>query len=284
MQKKVSRASKLIVEGNIAAGKSTLCEYIRSANPDKIGVLPEIINEKFLQLFYADPAKYGFAFQLHMLEHRTNVNKLHFLVEQENYETFMLDRSVLGDFVFACVNYLTGSISQQEFDVYKDMCGCADISQIGRLLDKIYSPDNWNLLYLHSPFDDCKQRIENIRKGVEQGLPDWYYECIEQVYFCVVHALMQTHADRVVVSHWDHYSEKNGIFEDVCSTIRKGCLRTFSYSTNLSRRAHAQKEIPAQIDEDRLNLLKIPWISKYWRRETLKMLSHRTTNASVYIH
>lgn len=61
------------VEGNIGAGKSTLCKYIASKYPNDITVLCEPIDKwqncsghNILDLFYKEPCKYSFLFQSHV--------------------------------------------------------------------------------------------------------------------------------------------------------------------------------------------------------------------------
>lgn len=44
-------------EGNIGAGKSTLCGKFKSIYPDKCSLYKEQGNEKFLRLFYSNPVR-----------------------------------------------------------------------------------------------------------------------------------------------------------------------------------------------------------------------------------
>lgn len=43
------------LEGNIGAGKSTLCGKVKRMYPDKCSLYKEQGNEKFLKLFYSNP-------------------------------------------------------------------------------------------------------------------------------------------------------------------------------------------------------------------------------------
>lgn len=44
-------------EGNIGAGKSTLCGKFKAIYPDKCSLYKEQGNEKFLRLFYSNPVR-----------------------------------------------------------------------------------------------------------------------------------------------------------------------------------------------------------------------------------
>jgi deoxyadenosine/deoxycytidine kinase len=88
-----------------------------------VEVYNEQTNEKFLELFYSDPKRYGFALQWGMLKSRIYQLRLaqhdarHGRVPPKSY--FYWDRSMIGDYIFALLNHLTGSISKQEMLVYE---------------------------------------------------------------------------------------------------------------------------------------------------------------------
>ena len=275
----MKKVQKLLVEGNIGAGKSTFCANLKSLQINfqkSLFVLPELIDATFLKLFYSNVSKYAFAFQMHMLEHRTNVNELCVLnLDHVKYDFALLDRSIFGDCVFAIVNYLTASISEEEFAVYTNICGLEEIHKIGFLLDEMYGKSMWNFVYLHSSFSECKNRVDTVRKSVEteNNVPQWYYECIEQVYFFLFVCLNQTHPYNVSVYAWHQYAE------DVKKTCKK-VLRVngysnqsenFARSTKLSESTEDFKQIPEQVCKKRLKNLKIPWTSREWREIVLKM-------------
>jgi len=116
------------IEGNIGVGKTTLCQKAIAANPQGTVVLKEMVNEKLLSLFYQDPRKYAFAFQLFMMAHRlynqTTVGIIsdgdsHRLPWQHDQKVSVFwDSSVLRDFMFALVNEENGNISTPEMQAY----------------------------------------------------------------------------------------------------------------------------------------------------------------------
>lgn len=118
------------VEGIICAGKSTLLGAV-DARLREAGlgcrVLHETPDPGLLGLFYSDMARYGFALQLDMLRQRQAINRLAHSLSGRSPGGPPLggivwtDRSLWGDAVFACVNYVRGNISPAEFEVYRSV-------------------------------------------------------------------------------------------------------------------------------------------------------------------
>ena len=86
------------VEGNIGAGKSTLCNYIASRYPNDITVLCEPIDKwqncsghNILDLFYKDPCKYSFLFQSYV-----QLTLLRQLVEEVPTKIKLCERSLFS--------------------------------------------------------------------------------------------------------------------------------------------------------------------------------------------
>lgn len=276
----MSKPCKLIVEGNIGAGKSTLCKTVVENSPaGSVVTLPEQVNEAFLKLFYADKRRYAFAFQLHMLESRSNGNKLRIANAGTDPEckVVLLDRSMLGDFVFAMTNYITGGISTRELDVYCSMINCSEIEECHRLLDAEYGNDEWQFLYLHSEYDACKWRIDTERKTCEKDLVDlWYYEVLEQVYFNTILHLRHRYGKRIRVSLENDYFE-NGISSvfklrgKAPPDLDASFFDSGDYGPEfefLIGGPTSVFEIPRQVDVDRMERVGIEWYGRAVRQST----------------
>ena len=113
----------IALEGLIGIGKSTLCNKLTQLYPDEVDVYREETNEKFLQLFYSDPKRYGFALQWGMLKSR--IYQLRLAQHDTRHgrwphrELLFWDRSMIGDYTFALWNHLLGGISKQGTDPFK---------------------------------------------------------------------------------------------------------------------------------------------------------------------
>ena len=107
------------VEGIIGAGKSTFCEFIeRRLNLYRI---PEPVEENpYLDKFYADPPRWALQMQMWLVTRRCQA-----LIKAQRGDFgqvrgILVDRSILGDRVFAEINKTEGNISEDLWPVYID--------------------------------------------------------------------------------------------------------------------------------------------------------------------
>ena len=65
-------SAHVVLEGNICAGKSTLCALLQKelAGSTEVRIQSELTEESFLTAFYGNMKKYGFAFQMFMFSSR----------------------------------------------------------------------------------------------------------------------------------------------------------------------------------------------------------------------
>lgn len=288
----------LIIEGGIACGKTTLCEYIAKESKGSAVIFPENADPEFLRLFYSDKPKYGFSLQMHMLESRTNATQLRMLriateaaaasptTSAPLPSIALLDRSVVGDFVFAVTNYITGSISDAEIRVYFSISGCSSIDDVHLLLERVHgAAEGWSMLYLHSPFDQCKERVDTVRGTCEKDVLElWYYQVLEQVYFNTMLRLRNRYGWRVCVSPWSHYSAQQEIYGDVVGLAKSGtwsgdgsndsvgdCGMDAVPATSATVAAAATGEMPPlQVDINRMKSAGVQWYSRERREELLQ--------------
>lgn len=129
----------LSIEGNIAAGKSTLMEELKKkyATNNKVNFLDEPVElwenvkDKFgvsmLQKYYSNPGKYAFAFQMMAYTSRLKIlrkmeSKLLEEIKDGEDRIIITERSILTDkHVFAQMLYDEGKMEDVEFQIYNDM-------------------------------------------------------------------------------------------------------------------------------------------------------------------
>lgn len=162
------------IEGLIGVGKSTLCNKIKNMK-----VLKEETNEKFLQLFYDDPKKYGFAFQYGMFKQRVYQSKL-----MKNGGIW--DRGMAGDYIFCLTNHIQNNIDEKEFDAYMNEVD----------FDVLKSPDMF--IWLNDTPENCKNRTLLRGNLSEKNIPLSYYNLLYQVHFYVL--LFQLKVNPVIVN------------------------------------------------------------------------------------
>ena len=222
----------IALEGLIGAGKSTLVDKIKGANPD-IEVLKEQINPALLALFYSDPVKYGFAMQWSALQQRIYQSKL--LEYSKNFtttekyreweitrsnppkEAYVWDRSMLGDYAFALWNHLTGNLNRAEMDAYESMFG-ASVSRDhpASIVDTPFVSHVDTYFWLVDDPMECKRRVELRQSNpAEQGIPDQYYQGLEDVHIFLFLKLLSDPAvnHKVKVRRWDQYHNAKSLEE-----------------------------------------------------------------------
>ena len=125
----------------------------------------------FLERLYADPQRYAFAFQLNMMQTRiTSLLRSQMATEG----TFVLDRSVFGDSVFAVRNFLDGNIDEREMDIY----GEPRAHEYENLL-----PGPARMIYLDACPEVCHRRMVDVRQNeAEAGVPIEYLDGLDEVY------------------------------------------------------------------------------------------------------
>ena len=129
----------LSIEGNIAAGKSTLLEELKKKYKDNVKInfldepeeLWENVKDKYgvsmLQKYYSNPTKYAFAFQMMAYTSRLKIlrkmeAKLREEIKNGEDRLIITERSILTDkYVFAQMLYDEGKMEDVEFQIYNEM-------------------------------------------------------------------------------------------------------------------------------------------------------------------
>jgi deoxyadenosine/deoxycytidine kinase len=212
-QKKEETLFVVALEGNIGSGKSTLSQKAKNAD-QSVEVYQEQTNEMFLSLFYGDPKKYAFSMQWGML--KTRIYQLNLAQrdlahrQDKGPEVFVWDRSMIGDYVFAIWNHLTGSISEKEMEVYE--------SEFGGSLNDLKNAKFLKYIQVFALLYDepasCKRKLEIVRGNKsEQGIPIEYYEGIDDVHFALFLELLQIDEVKVTILNWGEYEDAREVLD-----------------------------------------------------------------------
>jgi len=106
----------ITISGLIGAGKTTLAHNLSELLSWTI-IGESVEDNPYLDLFYEDMEKYGFAMQIYFLNHR-------FEQEQKNIwnkNNTIQDRSMWEDIIFANMLYKAGKISEIDYTTYKQL-------------------------------------------------------------------------------------------------------------------------------------------------------------------
>lgn len=179
-QLKLKTMPKIVsIEGNIGAGKTTIINRLDNylSNDKSVVLLREPVDiwEKIkdengvtmLQKFYANPEKYGFAFQVMAFTTRLDMLKK-CIANNPNCKVILCERSLDADYhVFAKMLYDAGTIDSVSYQVYLGMYGH---------FSKGYEADA--IVYLDADASVCRERIvKRGRPGEENVALDYLLNC-----------------------------------------------------------------------------------------------------------
>ena len=173
-KKMVGRPRLISLEGNIGAGKSTFIEHMKSVFQDDNSIVflqePVDIWESvsqdgmnMLQLFYDNPKKYAFAFQVLAFTTRLKLIKnaiADAMKPDSPVKTIVMERSLEADkHIFAKMLYDEGKIESCEYQVYQMMSkdGLSTCSADG-------------IIWLTTCPNECRRRISTRGREGEEGI------------------------------------------------------------------------------------------------------------------
>ena len=184
-----NRCRIIAIDGNIGAGKTTLMDRLEEQyqDCDDVVVLREPVhlwtnlltegnqgqgqgidkNENLLQLFYTDPTKYAFLFQLHIF--RTSLNEMQRVLSDPNIRIVFCERSLESSRrVFAQMLRDAGNMTAIEFVLYESMF-------TDEIVSKYYPTE---IVYLDASVDVCHDRICTRARTGEEAIPkDYLSKC-----------------------------------------------------------------------------------------------------------
>ncbi len=157
----------LVVEGNIGAGKTSLCKKIAKDKGAKL-ILEQFADNPFLPKFYKNPERYAFTLELSFLADRYNQLK-------GNIEHFdLFSNLIVADYFFMkSLIFSSSTLQTDEFNLYR------------QLFNIIYSslpkPDLY--VYLHKSVENLQSNIKKRGRAYEKNISNDYLKSLEDGYF-----------------------------------------------------------------------------------------------------
>jgi len=192
----------LWVDGNIASGKSTLVNQLGEALGYRVFQEP-VADEERLSLFYQDPKRWAFSFQIEMLRKRWAIQELAMLeCRVGNIDGCILDRGMPGDHVFAYLHYVTGNISRLEWETYNALF--AEFMSVPQLQPSI-------LVYLDAKPAAALERLKKRSRPGEELVPIEYLEKLASAYEVLLRELslgthLWSHGMKVLRIEWSTHN------------------------------------------------------------------------------
>lgn len=159
----------VLIEGNIAAGKSSVCEGLEGVR------FPEPLEKEnpWLEKFYADPGENATYMQLFTLFYRYKQWRQAQAMDALNPgDIYLLDRSLYFDHCFATLNSELGNINKGQMELYQTAHSV--------LQEQIYFPDL--CIWLRVSPELCLKRLQERARGCEVGVSLAYLQRLEASY------------------------------------------------------------------------------------------------------
>lgn len=163
------KKSKVVISGNIGAGKTTFVQWLASKKQMTV-YEEEASTNPLLPLFYENPEKWGFAMQVHML--RTRMETTRKLLEIDSEMGCVQDRSVFEDGLFVEANKKQGQFHDLLYNEYKELFTV--------LTKDLHYPDLF--IYLYATPEECATRILVRGRECEKNMSLNYLKALHTEY------------------------------------------------------------------------------------------------------
>ena len=157
----------IAIEGNIGAGKTTLCEMLARDFNCRL-ILEQFTDNPFLPLFYDNPERYAFPVELFFMTER------HKQLQEAFAQADMFTPLSISDYFFVKTRlFAKNNLKDEEFRLFY------------RLFEVLNStfPKPELLIYLHRSVDNLMQNIRKRGRGYESDITAAYLLDIQNVYF-----------------------------------------------------------------------------------------------------
>lgn len=196
--------SFIAIEGNIGAGKTTLCHRLAGHLGCSL-VLEQFTDNPFLPPFYEQPERYAFPVELFFMTERHKQLLEHF-AQPDLFRPY----TVADYFFVKTLLFAKNNLSEEEFRLFQRLFGVLNAT--------FPKPDL--LLYLHRPVEVLLQQIQRRGRDIERNISPDYLEDIQNAYFDYLKT--ETQVPVVVLDLGDtDFQYHDGPFEQIVNLLRQ---------------------------------------------------------------
>ena len=166
----------IAIEGNIGAGKTTLCHRLAARTGCSL-VLEQFTDNPFLPPFYEQPERYAFPVELFFMTERHKQLLEHF-ANPDLFSTL----TVADYFFVKTLLFAKNNLNEEEFRLFQRLFSVLNAT--------FPRPDL--LLYLHRPVDVLLRQIQKRGRDIERNISADYLEGIQNAYLDYLKTETQT--------------------------------------------------------------------------------------------
>jgi len=194
----------MAIEGNIGAGKTTLCHKLRD-DFDCHLILEQFTDNPFLPFFYDNPERYAFPVELFFMAER------HKQLQGDLSQPQLFQKTTISDYYFMkTLLFARSNLNSQEYQLFQ---------RLFNVLNATF-PNPDLLVYLHRPISYLIDNIKKRGRNMEQDISKDYLEKIQQAYFDYFHT--QEHLPILIINLEDaDFVQHPNYYEDILKLLRK---------------------------------------------------------------
>lgn len=156
----------LVVEGNIGAGKTTLCQMLERDYSARL-ILEQFTDNPFLPSFYEDRERFAFQVELFFMAER------HRQLQDSLSQTSIFQQLTVGDYFFLkTLLFAKNNLKEDEYRLF---------SRLFSVLNTTFAKPDL-LLYIHRPIEVLLSNIKKRARNYEQDIDAEYLLEIQTAY------------------------------------------------------------------------------------------------------
>ena len=157
----------IAIEGNIGAGKTTLCEMLKTEYNCGL-ILEQFTDNPFLPYFYENKERYGFQVELFFMTER------HKQLQESHSQPDLFSDFLISDYIYIkTLLFAKKNLIEEEYRLFS------------HLFNVLYAtfPKPELLVYLHRPVDSLLENIKKRGRDMENHIDAEYLTLIQTAYF-----------------------------------------------------------------------------------------------------
>lgn len=206
--------SFIAIEGNIGAGKTTLCKMLEEDYDCRL-ILEQFTDNPFLPEFYKNPERYAFPVELFFMTER------HKQLQESLSQRELFPQLMVADYFFIkTLLFAKNNLNTDEYRLFQRL--------FHTLNTAFRKPDL--LVYLHRSVPDLVSNINKRGREIEANIKQEYLQSLQDAYFNYFKSESELPILIIDVTEVDFWNEKSA-YEKIVGLMKR------SYSKGIHRAA-----------------------------------------------
>lgn len=202
----------IAVEGNIGAGKTTLCHMLEAEFDCRL-ILEQFTDNPFLPEFYKNPDRYAFPVELFFMTER------HKQLQETLSQRELFPQLVVADYFFIkTLLFAKNNLNDEEYRLFQ---------RLFQTLNATF-PKPELLVYLHRSVPDLLSNIQKRGRDFEQDIRQDYLQSLQDAYFNYFKSEPEVPILIIDVTEVDFWNDRRA-FENIVGLMKR------SYSKGVHR-------------------------------------------------